>query len=367
MNLHTLILDKIRKQQSLSFAEFMQMALYDPCFGYYTVNLKQFGQDFTTAPELSPLFAQCLANQCVEVLRQLPHPHILEFGAGSGRLCVELLKHLEKLQSLPEVYFILELSGQLQIEQQQLINKEIPHLQSKIQWIQTWPKTSFEGVLLANEVLDAMPVQRFLQTEAGLFEIHIGITDDAQLCEVLKPCVQEKLEQHVKKVLPPNIIPYQSEVNLWITDWLRHCAAILARGMILIIDYGFPSAEYYHPDRQQGTLMCHHRHRTHTNPLIHIGEQDITAHVDFTHVAESALEAGLTVAGYTSQAAFLLANRLLDFVHTEDTVELFQRQQAVKTLTFPNEMGELFKVIALTQNWDEPLCGFQLQDRRASL
>lgn len=367
MSLYHLILDKIRKQRFISFAEFMQMALYDPAAGYYTVGIQRFGQDFTTAPEISPLFGSCLANQCAEVLMHLDKPVILEFGAGSGRLCVDLLKHLEQIHQIPESYLILELSGTLQTQQLQTISQEIPHLLPKIQWIRSWPDKSFQGVILANEVLDAMPVHRFLQSENELYEICITADAAGQLSEVLQICENQSLRDHVKQVLAPNLYPYQSEVNLWINNWLQQCANILDRGVLLLIDYGFPSKEYYHPDRNQGTLMCHYQHRSHSNPLDHLGEQDITAHVDFTHVAEAAHQAGFAVAGFSSQASFLLANGLLSLINAEEETHRFRQQQAVKCLTHPSEMGELFKVMAVTKNWDDPLRGFQMQDRRASL
>lgn len=366
MKLHTKILEKLKNQASLSFAEFMQIALYDPFDGYYTMGIQNFGQDFTTAPELSPLFAACLANQCSEVLAKVKQPTILEFGAGSGRLCIDLLKQLEALNCLPKTYYILELSGRLRSLQEQAFAEEIPHLLSKIHWLDAWPSASFEGVILANEVLDAMPVHRFLQTADHLYEMYVSTTPDEQYCEVLQNC-SEKLHEYVTQVLQISHYPYQSEVNLYLPEWLQDCAQYLACGMMLIIDYGFPRAEYYHPDRFQGTLMCHHRHRSHPNPFVHIGDQDITAHVDFTLVAESAVQAGFAVSGFTSQASFLLANGLLDLIKNEDNRIQFRHQQAVKQLTHPNEMGELFKVMALTKAWDDPLRGFQLQDRRASL
>ncbi len=367
MTIHTFILEQIRARQALSFAEFMQLALYAPSGGYYTEGLAQFGQDFTTAPEISPLFAACLANQCAEILTQVSQPTILEFGAGSGRLCIDLLRRLEYLECLPDAYYIIELSGRLQAQQRQMIEQDIPHLLSRIHWLSTWPNSPFQGVMLANEVLDAMPIHRFLQTEDDLFEIYVAATADEQFCEVLQRCHNTRLRDYVKQVLPADLYPYQSEVNLLLPDWLQHCATTLACGMMLVIDYGFPRAEYYHPDRYQGTVMCHHCHRTHPDPLVQVGEQDITAHVDFTHVAESAVQAGFSVAGFTSQAAFLLANGLLNLVNAPDPTQLFRQQQAVKLLTQPNEMGELFKVMALTKAWDKPLSGFQLQDRRISL
>lgn len=367
MNLDNVMIEKIRAQQMISFADFMQLALYDPELGYYTVGLQQFGQDFTTAPEISPLFGACIANQCAQILVQLTEPIILEFGAGSGRLCIDLLKHLESLQQLPESYCILELSGSLRAQQLHTISQEIPHLLPRIQWISTWPTQSFQGLILANEVLDAMPVHRFLQTESELYEIFVTVDEKDQLTEVLKICQNPILKEHVKQVLPPQLYPYQSEANLWIHDWLRQCAHVLERGGVFIIDYGFPAKEYYHPDRNQGTLMCHYQHRTHPNPYVHIGHQDITAHVDFTHVAEAAYQAGFAVKGFASQASFLLANGLLSLVNEQDSTQLFRQQQAIKILTHPSEMGELFKVMALTKCWDEPLRGFQMQDRRASL
>ncbi|PJD91651.1 MAG: SAM-dependent methyltransferase [Legionella sp.] len=366
MALNDLILTKIKSHPPLSFADFMQLALYAPEGGYYTVGLQHFGQDFTTAPEISSLFSYALAHQCRDVLSQLIHPVILEFGAGSGRMCIDLLTRLEQLNCLPDTYYILELSGRLQSQQHHAFAEAIPHLLSRITWIQSWPTASFEGIILANEILDAMPVHRFLRTEDQLYEICVD-EKEGHLQEVLKICDNEPLKTHIANTLPENLYPYQSEVNLFLEDWIKQCSALLQKGLMLIVDYGFPRHEYFHPDRHQGTLMCHHHHRAHTDPLIHVGEQDITAHVEFTHVAEAAVAAGFSVAGFTSQASFLLANGLLSLLEACPSEQLFKQQQAVKTLLQPNEMGELFKVMALTKAWDEPLCGFQMQDRRASL
>lgn len=209
-----------------------------------------------------------------------------------------------------------------------------------------------------------MPVHRFLKTHTGVLESYIGFNDQQQLTETFQPCTNEALKTHVETVLPSIEGPYLSEANLWIDDWLRNCFAMMNQGLLLIIDYGFPRHEYYHPDRHQGTLMCHYQHKAHTNPLLNPGQQDITAHVDFTHVADAAHHAGFHVAGYSNQASFLLSNGLLNLVDNEQA--LCQRQ-AVKTLLQPDEMGELFKVMALTKQWDTPLSGFQLHDKRAYL
>lgn len=359
---HTQCLEK----GPVPFVTFMHNALYAPNAGYYTAGSQVFGKagDFVTAPELTPLFGQTLAHQCQQILTELDNPILFEFGAGSGRLCVDLLKQLKHLNCLPDEYHILEVSGHLKAEQQALINHEIPELSKRVKWLAEWPTEPFNGVVLANEVLDAMPVHRFLQTTDGVMESYIGQNAALQLEETFLPSTNATLIAHVRSVLTPDLAPYLSEANLFLDGWIQQCYDMVARGVLLIIDYGFPRHEYYHPDRNQGTLMCHYQHHAHTNPLAHPGEEDITAHVDFTHVADCADMAGFQVAGYTNQASFLLSNGILNLLEHEPSLN---QQHAVKQLLQPNEMGELFKVIALTKGFDKPLNGFQLHDKRASL
>lgn len=364
--------DDIKAHGDLLFVDFMHQALYAPGLGYYSAGLQTFGPqgDFITAPELTALFGWTLANQCQALLTELTQPVLFEFGAGSGRLCVDLLTRLESLDSLPSEYHILEVSSALRDRQKACIKAHLPHLLSKVVWWSHWPSAPFEGVMIANEVLDAMPVHRFMQTEQGLMESYIQLNSEAALEEVFKPCCNQRLIEYVQSVLPEGVYPYQSEANLFIDGWMRQCAQILSKGAFIVIDYGFPRHEYYHPERSRGTLMCHHRHRSHTNPLLHPGEEDITAHVDFTHVAEAAVQAGLHVAGFTNQAAFLLANGLLTLLSDlkEDDKTIINQQQAVKKLLQPQEMGELFKVLVLTKAMTgHPLKGCALQDKRSSL
>lgn len=357
----------------IAFVDFMQQALYSPKWGYYNRSKSPLGApgDFITAPELTPLFGYTLANQCEAILKHVSHPELFEFGAGTGRLCIDILTRLERLDALPNAYHILEVSGALTSQQQHTIQTEIPHLADRVQWHTCLPDTPFEGVVLANEVLDAMPVHRFLKTTDGVFESMIGLDSNQQLIEHFEPCVNAELTQHVQHVITHNVTPYASEANLIIPHWIKTCFSLLTRGAVILIDYGFPQHEYYHPDRAQGTLMCHYQHTTHPNPLHHPGEEDITAHVDFTHVADSALQAGFDVTGYTNQASFLLANGLLSLLEEEtnnnNIKAQFTAQQAVKKLLQPSEMGELFKVIGLTKAFHVPLTGFQLHDKRASL
>lgn len=368
------LLDKLRQQleqqTTLPFVEFMQAALYDPEFGYYSSGLTKIGAqgDFITAPSLSPLFGYTLANQCQQILPLLDSPILFEFGAGTGALCVDLLTHLEELNTLPEQYLILELSAHLRQCQKELIEQKIPHLADKVHWLEQWPSTSFNGIIIANEVLDAMPVNRFLINEDTILESSVALDATGQLVEQFQPCHNERLLHYLKEQLPHLNAPYLSEVNLFIDEWIAEQFKLLHQGVVFLIDYGFPRHEYYHPDRNQGTLMCHYQHHAHTNPLIHLGEQDITAHVDFTHVAEAGQQAGFHVAGYTNQASFLLANGLLHLLsQVEGEPQLFNAKQAVKQLVQSSEMGELFKVIALTKNIDIPLNGFLLNDKRVSL
>ncbi len=359
----------IHQQGAMPFVDFMQMALYAPEYGYYA-RLSNVGArgDFVTAPALTPLFGYAVANQCADILKNLTKPRILEFGAGMGHLCVDILLQLERLNALPDEYWILEVSAALKQSQQQYIKEKVPHLLSRIQWLSGWPEEAIEGVMIGNEVLDAMPVHRFLQTkEQGLLEYYVDVNERGDLIECVKPCVHERLLSHVEKVLLKQASPYQSEANLFIDDWIKQCHNKLKQGVLILFDYGFPRHEYYHPDRLQGTLMCHYQHRAHPNPLLYVGEQDITAHVDFTHVAEAAFDAGFDVAGYTNQAAFLLGCDILTLLSQVSETDALAAQQAVKKLLQPNEMGELFKVIALSKHANDPLRGFSLQDKRASL
>ncbi len=354
-------LQQLQQRTAMPFVEFMHHALYAPYVGYYSAGspLGKEG-DFITSPEISPLFGYALANQCATLLDEFATPILFEFGAGSGKLCVDLLKRLDTLGKLPQAYHILDVSASLKEKQKTYINAQIPELSHLVHWLQYWPETPFEGIVIANEVLDAMPVHRFLKTEEGLFESMISFNNE-HFKEQFEPCQNKLLHKHVHAVIKHTITPYLSEANLMLEDWMKQCALMLKKGAMFIIDYGFPEHEYYHPDRNQGTLMCHTQHRTHPNPLANPGSEDITAHVDFTHVATCAVKAGFHVAGYTNQASFLLANHLLDFAET------YQERQAIQQLTHPSEMGELFKVIGLTKNLITPLQGFEFFDKRASL
>ncbi len=358
---------------ALPFSRYMELCLYSPALGYYSAGLQKFGADgdFVTAPEISPLFGQCLAQCCAPLLQTLGGGDILEIGAGSGRLAVDLLAGLEQRDRLPDRYLILERSADLRERQQALLGAELPRLAGRVAWLGDLPEAGLRGVVLANEVLDAMPVERFrwdgrqvdrlcVQAEGGHFDWADCAAASHELSAAMLPLCRE---YH----LAPD---YVSEVNLMLPAWMQGLAAALAQGVLLLSDYGYPRHEYYHPQRDRGTLMCHYRHHTHADPFLWPGLQDLTADVDFTAVAEAASAAGLDVAGYTTQAAFLLdcgLEQLLQAQGEPASAAYLRAVQQVKTLIMPGEMGERFKFIALTKGIDEVIPGFRMQDMRERL
>ncbi len=357
------LIKEIIKEGPVPFVRFMQLALYAPGVGYYSSGQKKFGRDgdFITAPELSSLFSQCVAKQCQQILRVLETPVILEFGAGSGVMAADILLALEALGCLPERYLILELSAELQTRQRETIKQRAPHLLDNVQWLSTLPSESFEGVVLANEVLDAMPVNKFRMHDGQLQEAFVGFKNEQFNWQWKKAGdTLQKAVHHLEIDFPD---AYETEINLFIDGWIKSISSVLSRGLVLLIDYGFPRHEYYHPDRHMGTIMCHYQHRSHSDPLLLVGKQDITAHVDFTALAEAAVENDFDVEGYTNQAAFLIDCGITDLLQrANDDAEQFNWNNQVKQLTLPSEMGELFKVIALTKDFDEVLLGFRCLD-----
>lgn len=358
----------------IGFARYMELALYEPGLGYYSAGSVKLGRegDFITAPEVSPLFGRCLARQIHQVLATVGGGEVLEFGAGSGRLAADALLELERLGTLPEKYLVLEISADLRERQRRFLEGRIPHLLPRVQWLDTLP-VSMRGVILANEVLDAMPVARFRRAEEGVAELCVGSSDGGFQWAAVPIEASSALAVAIARIhgecdgWPWG---YTSEVNLGLAPWFTSLAELLDRGAVLLVDYGYPRREYYHPQRAEGTLLCHYRHRAHGDPFLWPGLQDITASVDFTAAAEAAHEAGLAVAGYTTQAHFLLCLGLTELyaeaVRVEPQRELEFSGQ-VKRLTLPGEMGERFKVLALTRAIETSLQGFALSNQLGRL
>ncbi len=357
---------------SLSFAEFMQEALYAPGLGYYAAGATKFGAagDFVTAPEVSPLFGRVLARQCAEVLEGVPGGGILELGAGSGRLAVDVLGGLAALDALPDEYLILEVSPELAARQAEAIEVALPELRDRVQWLDRLPE-AHRGVVVANEVLDALPVERFVRREA-VRQIRVAAADrgfrfvESDAPEILANAVFA-IEADLSRTLPRG---FTSEVSLGTAPWVKDVLASLQQGVVFLFDYGLPRREYYAADRDDGWLRCHFRHRAHNDPLILPGIQDITSWVDFTAVAEATVESGADVAGFVTQAAFLMNAGLDAELEAEEGATL-ARQLAlsgeVKMLTLPGAMGEAFKCIALSKGFDAPLTAFQHADRTHTL
>jgi SAM-dependent MidA family methyltransferase len=353
----------------LSFERFMELALYAPGLGYYSAGAAKIGAggDFTTAPEISDLFSACVAQQCAQVLAE-GGGSILELGAGTGRMAAGVLQSLASQGTLPERYAILEVSADLRERQQRCIAALPPDLAARVAWLDSLPADPMRGVVLANEVLDALPFHRFALHEDDMLEIGVGLSDAGQFVEALRTADQALREALIATL--PELLPegYRSEICLRVQPWIASLAAALDRGVMLLFDYGLPRAHYYHPQRDRGTLRCHFRHRAHDDPLINVGMQDITAWVDFTRVADAALAAGLDVPGFSTQAAFLLASgidRLIE--NAADDIERARRAAEARQLLMPGEMGEAFKVMALARGFSTPLRGFSLQDLRDSL
>ncbi|MBZ0094911.1 MAG: class I SAM-dependent methyltransferase [Sulfuricella sp.] len=343
----------------IPFSRFMELALYAPGLGYYSAGMHKFGAagDFVTAPEISALFGQTLAQQAAQVLG-LTAGNILEIGPGSGRLAFDLLSELERLGQLPEHYFLLEVSADLRQRQQQLLAR----FASRIEWLDRLP-ASFSGLIIGNEVLDAMPVHLVAWGEDSILERGVGMEDGRFSWSERKPTSGELFDAAAGLDVPPGTI---SEIGLAARGFIATLAGLLEKGVILMLDYGFGQNEYYHPQRSSGTLMCHYRHHAHDDPFYLPGLQDITAHVDFTAIAETGVRHGLKLLGYTSQAHFLINSGITDLLARaspeQASAYLPLAAQAQKLLN-PAEMGELFKAIALGKGVDIPLLGFAHGDK----
>ncbi len=355
----------------ISFATYMAEALYTPGLGYYSGGAHKFGPggDFITAPELTPLFGQALASQ-VQQIMDLSAPQVIEAGAGTGLLAADLLLELERRGALPERYAILEVSGELRERQFDTLAAKVPHLASRVHWLDGLPE-QFSGALVANEVLDVMPVHLIAWRPEGIFERGVALGDEGNFVWADQPATGKVAEAAAALGLAlPEEGEYVSELNLAGRAWVAEWAARLDQGAMLLVDYGYPRAEYYLPSRSTGTLLCYFRHHAHGDPFLWPGLNDITAFVDFTAIAEAGFDAGLDVLGYTDQANLLFNCGVLECLARrapEEGADYIRAAKALQRLTGPHEMGELFKVIALGRGISQPLIGFLRGDRLHAL
>ena len=375
--LATAIRAKIARKGPIPFSEYMEMALYEPGLGYYSAGLQKFGEggDFVTAPQLGNIFARCLAQQIEQVGNELSQYEIIEAGAGSGILAADLLKALQENHP-PLRYRILERSAHLRQVQKETLELSVPQWMDRISWLDEPPDDGWQGVFLANEVLDALTVERFCIETDGIRQLQVTDSNDG-FGWFKGPCpqrMQEQIQAMLSTLEHKPATGYCSELNTSLPAWLQAVTASLQKGVALFIDYGYTRRDYYLPQRCDGTLICHYRHLAHNDPFKWPGLTDISASVDFTALAEAADFCGLEVSGYTTQAMFLLACGL-DKVLAEsgllaETERLAMNNQ-VRRLTLPGEMGERFQVMALSRGLDEDFCsdlrGFSLTDLRYRL
>jgi SAM-dependent MidA family methyltransferase len=367
----------------ISFADYMNLVLYAPGMGYYSAGAHKLGVDgdFVTAPEISPLFSRCLANQCAEVLAELDNALVLELGAGSGVMAADMLLEFERLQCLPTEYLVLETSADLRARQAELLHERVPHLVSRVRWLDAMPEQPISGVIVANEVVDALPVERFVINHDGPAELGVVIQAE-KLTEEMRPATGallksiESLQSETSLLTEPG---YTSELSLRLPAWVASLNDWLQEGVVLLFDYGFSRREYYLPERSSGTLRCYYRHRAHEDPFVWPGLQDITAWVDFSYLAEAAQAVGMEVAGYTTQAQFLLAAGLDELVaiETQNYIDAGNTQDeqkkqielahALRQLILPGEMGESIKVMALSKGAVTAPTALAGRDMRSSL
>lgn len=354
----------------LPFDAFMELALYAPGLGYYSAGAVKLGVggDFVTAPEMSRLFGQCLARQCAEVLA-VTGGGILEFGAGTGVMAATVMEELAGLDALPDRYAILEVSADLAARQRARIEQLPQMLRQRFLWLTRLPEEPMHGVMLANEVLDALPCARFVVHDTRVRSLGVAMGADGGFIE-REAFADELLVRYAQPLVREFQLAdgYRSEVCWRIEPWIAGVRQCLEQGAILLIDYGLPRAQYYHPQRIDGTLRCHFKHRAHNDPLILVGVQDISSWVDFTRVAEAGEAAGLELCGFTTQAGFLIGSGIEELLVADaDDLTRARRTGEAGRLLLPAEMGEAFKVMALSRGLQKPLRGFTLQDLAHSL
>lgn len=353
----------------ISFARYMELTLYAPGFGYYMAGARKLGRDgdFVTAPEISPLFGRTLARQFA-MLIGTGLDEILEIGAGSGALAADLLLELDRLGNPPRRYLILELSSDLRSRSRDTLAARAPRHLDRVAWLNGLPP-AFSGIVIGNEVLDAMPVHRVVRRHGDTFEGFVQYDEVRDRFLDLERPASDPVRR-AAEILSLPVDGYRTEIQLRACGFMRSLGAALDRGVALFFDYGYPRHEYYHPQRAHGTLMCHYRHRAHGDPFLFPGLQDITSHIDFTAIARAGADAGMELLGYITQGQFLVNCGLTDILAqtpAEEIATYAPLAAQVQTLTSPAEMGELIKVVALGKGVSQQLLGFASGDKSHTL
>ncbi|MFC4893151.1 class I SAM-dependent methyltransferase [Pseudofrancisella aestuarii] len=374
MSLLDIVKKEIHKsdEKIISFRDFMNIALYYPGLGYYSSSkdkVSEYG-DFITATSQTSIFATVFANQFADVLKKLgKDSNIVEFGAGTGKFAVDCMNELNRLKVLPKKYFIIELSNDLKFRQQAYVKERVPeNLQDKFIWLTELPKEQIKGVVFANEVLDAMPVDIFRKSDMKIFQQGVSISE-GELKLIDLPVNDKRFSSEIDKVLADGITfseGYTSELNTWIKPWIKSISETLKQGVVFLCDYGYHRSLYYLPERNMGTLACYYRHKVNYDPFLNIGEQDITAHVDFTSVAEAVNDCEFEIEGYMTQANFLkranVSEIFLEIRKQLDQKYLAKYSQDLKELLLGDKLAETFKVFCFSRGIDEILEVFDNDD-----
>ena len=351
---------------AIHFQDFMQMALYLPQYGYYQNELCKLGEqgDFITAPEMGTHFAVCIANS-LAALDTESRAQIIEVGAGSGALAIDLLLALAANDQLPKQYYILEPSANLQALQKQNIAKQLPEeIFAQVRWLKDLPD-DFTGTVIANEVVDAIPCERIIRAQSGWHYQGVTWTEEIFQWKTLEIVKQQHLPETLME-LNNYQLGYTTEIRPLVSPWIERLSRCVRQGWVMLFDYGYPQREFYHPQRTEGSLRCFSRHQAHSSALELVGLQDITGHVDFTELAKAAVASGFDVSGFTTQSGFLLETGILDSslskIESENSKARYLSSQQIQKLITPGQMGEVIKVIAFSKATDDQPAGFTLQD-----
>ena len=352
------IRSKIKESHGMiSFKEFMHYATYAQDIGYYSGDSLNFGKcgDFITAPEESVIFGHSIAKHCASIIESIANASIVEFGAGSGSLAISLLKKMQEMNIKPRNYFIIDISEDLINRQKQKISKDIPELSSLVHWVTKMPE-NFQGIVIANEVADALPFERFIRADDEVLQVCVTADENRFAYDVIP--ADKKLNNYVISLEQKNgnrlKNDYLSEVSFEAEQWVKNIARNIDRGMLMIFDYGVSRKEYYSPDKDRGWTQCHFKHYAHNEPLIYPGIQDITTWVDFSLLAEAANSQGMKINGFLNQSQFIINSGIINELENFDQMDTKQQltlTRQIKLLTLPNQMGENFKCLSLTKDF----------------
>lgn len=367
------LIQSVKQNKTIGFDEFLEIVLYDSEYGYYRNSNAIFGEqgDFVTAPTRSSLFSMTIARQCMQVLGGISKGNIIEFGPGNGELAKDVLLYLKKYSALPDHYYLVETSSTLQQRQKKLLEEFIPDYLPNIHWVNQQQLMDFTGVVIANEMVDALPFKRIQFNDEKIYELKVAHEDDSFVWTKLN--IDSEIEKYIEKYIPNDVLNrrnFQTEIHLEYEPFLKQLSQTMKQGVLLIMDYGSIQKDYYAYDKSNGSMRCFFEHTVHDNPFVNIGLQDITCDVEFSALTNLAFENKFDILGYTTQANFLIGNDIQSIYNerllNSEAAEI-ELNSEFKSLVMPDEMGERFKVLALGKNYKHSLAGFSFKDLKYTL